>query len=232
MSELEKYFTSKAISKSKENRKFIEQQLAIAKKDLSYSEEQLKKFSEQYKILSPQEQITIVNQTLAGLKSELFKKEIELKLLPRGGQRRLLQDHISVIRKEIAKLEYGSSLHSSLSRISLSEFPALILEHTHLTGELSVRKEVYTLLRKQLETAKIAEAKESSQFQLLDTAIPAKSPIKSKKKIIVGLAGILGLFGGIFLAFLLEGIKNEKKRFKEREEKRRNNEQIPHITTS
>jgi len=49
-------------------------------------------------------------------------------------------------------------------------------------------------------------------YTLDQQAFPPKQPIKPKRDLIVTLGGIIGLMGGVFLAFLLNIIQNQKNR--------------------
>jgi chain length determinant protein (polysaccharide antigen chain regulator) len=49
-------------------------------------------------------------------------------------------------------------------------------------------------------------------YTLDQQALPPKQPIKPKRDLIVTMGGIIGLIGGVFLAFLLNIIQNQKNR--------------------
>ena len=49
-------------------------------------------------------------------------------------------------------------------------------------------------------------------YTLDQQALPPKQPIKPKRDLIVTMGGIIGLIGGVFLAFLLNFIQNQKNR--------------------
>ena len=80
--------------------------------------------------------------------------------------------------------------------------PSLQLEQQRLSREVSVLIGVFTTLKQQLETTKIEEVKESDYVIVLD---PPEAPLvrsKPNKRIIVILAGIVGIGLGIVLGFL------------------------------
>ncbi len=52
-------------------------------------------------------------------------------------------------------------------------------------------------------------------YTLDQSATSPKQPIKPKRRLIVTLGGIIGLMGGVFLAFLLNFIQNQKNRSEE-----------------
>ena len=80
--------------------------------------------------------------------------------------------------------------------------PSLQLEQERLSREVSVLIGVFTTLKQQLETTKIEEVKKSDYVIVLD---PPEAPLvhsKPNKRLIVILAGIVGIGLGIVLGFL------------------------------
>ena len=94
--------------------------------------------------------------------------------------------------------------------------PALQLKEGRLERNVAVLIGVYTTLRQQLETAKIEEVKKMDYVLILDKAEAPRYPSKPKKKLVVILAGILGIGLGVVLAFIREYAQNgdEKEREK------------------
>ncbi len=74
--------------------------------------------------------------------------------------------------------------------------------------DVSVLIGVFSVLKQQLETAKIEEVKKSEYVIILDTPYIPLYPDKPKKKLMVILAGLLGVGMGITLAFIRENANN------------------------
>jgi len=70
--------------------------------------------------------------------------------------------------------------------------------------DASVSQEIYVMLAKRYEEARISEVMEPTDVQIIDTAIALEKPIKPKKLLNTVIAAILGLFTGVGLAFALE----------------------------
>ena len=81
-----------------------------------------------------------------------------------------------------------------------------------ITRERLAAQTVYTELRKQLELAKISEAKENISFKVLDAPFVPENPFKPKKILIVALAAVGSFFFAVFLVFFLQFVKNLKAR--------------------
>lgn len=72
--------------------------------------------------------------------------------------------------------------------------------------DANVAQEIYIMLAKRYEEARISEVMEPTDVQIIDTAIAPENPIKPKKVLNVVIAAILGLFAGTGIAFFTEYI--------------------------
>lgn len=78
------------------------------------------------------------------------------------------------------------------------------LAQSRLEREYNTSKGVYDVLSQKAEEVKIAVATESGLVKIASLAYEPKGPIKPNKKLNILIAGVLGLFVGIFIAFFLE----------------------------
>ena len=70
--------------------------------------------------------------------------------------------------------------------------------------DANVAQEIYIMLAKRYEEARISEVMEPTDVQIVDVAIAPYKPIKPRKTLNVAIAAVLGLFVGTGLAFALE----------------------------
>lgn len=70
--------------------------------------------------------------------------------------------------------------------------------------DANVAQEIYIMLAKRYEEARISEVMEPTDVQVVDVAIAPEEPIKPKKALNIVIGAILGIFIGVGLAFLLE----------------------------
>jgi uncharacterized protein involved in exopolysaccharide biosynthesis len=91
------------------------------------------------------------------------------------------------------------------------QVPSEKLTLSKITRERLASQTVYTELRKQLELAKISEAKELETFKVLDKPFVPEKPFKPKKSLIVALTFVASLFIALFGIFFLNFIRNLKK---------------------
>ena len=78
------------------------------------------------------------------------------------------------------------------------------LTQSRLEREYDTAKGVYSVLSQKNEEVKIAVATESGLVKIASLAYEPRAPIKPNKKLNILIAGVLGLFVGIFVAFFLE----------------------------
>lgn len=93
----------------------------------------------------------------------------------------------------------------------LSTLPAQELELARLMREAKVLEELFILLRTRREEARISEAMQTADVQVIDAAMLPEQPVKPRVKLNIAIGGVLGVFLGVGLAFLLEFLDNTLK---------------------
>jgi len=73
-----------------------------------------------------------------------------------------------------------------------------------LNREYSAKEKLYNIFYKQAEEIGLTETAEEDLLKIASLAYEPKSPIKPNRKLNILIAGVLGLFVGIFVAFFLE----------------------------
>lgn len=90
------------------------------------------------------------------------------------------------------------------SEKQLANLPAKELGLVRVMREASVAQELYIMLAKRYEEARINEVMEPTDVQVVDAAYASTKPVAPRTLINTAIAGLLGLFVGIGLAFGLE----------------------------
>lgn len=99
---------------------------------------------------------------------------------------------ISVAESNLAELErLDKRNQEDVERLSEKE-----QKYLSLMRDVSVADEIYIMLAKRLEEAKVAEVAVSTEVQVVDTATLPEDPVKPKKFLTLLLAAFLGIFGG------------------------------------
>jgi uncharacterized protein involved in exopolysaccharide biosynthesis len=104
------------------------------------------------------------------------------------------------VAKATAELEYWEK-----------QVPAPNLQLAKIQRERMAAQAVYTELRKQLELAKISEAKELIRFKVLDAPFVPEKKFKPKRGLICALTLFVSGFLSVFLVFGHHAVTNRKK---------------------
>ncbi len=108
------------------------------------------------------------------------------------------------LAKATAELEYWER-----------QVPSEELTLAKITRERLAAQTVYTELRKQLELAKISEARENITFKVLDPPFVPERKYKPKRSLIVALTMVTSLFLAVFLVFAHHAVQNARQRHDE-----------------
>lgn len=86
----------------------------------------------------------------------------------------------------------------------LEGLPEKELKLARLIRDQSVAEEIYLLLRNRYEEIRITEAMQTADVMVIDPSIVPQRPIKPRRMLNIAIAGFLGIFVGVGLAFTLE----------------------------
>lgn len=113
------------------------------------------------------------------------------------------------IQSEVELAAFGAR-QSAISRVlqqneqMLTQLPAKERGLARVLRDATVAREIYVMLAKRHEEARINEVMQPTDVQVIDVAIAPDSPIKPRKTLNVLIAAVLGLFAGTGTAFALE----------------------------
>ncbi len=111
---------------------------------------------------------------------------------------------IESMENEIAQLDH-SIREARVKIVSLKDDLANeSLIKTRLERKYENEKSIYDILTQKNEETKIALSAESTNLEVAKYAFVPETPIKPNKKLNLAIAGVMGLFLGIFIAFFME----------------------------
>ena len=165
-------------------------------------------FSISFKDTDPEFAQKVVNYAVDYMEQRFSDLGLDKSLL----EKKNLEENINSSYNEILRLQKEiSKVEQSVSNVfSAAAAPSIMLDASMLKLELSAQEEVYKQLKTQYEVLKITMASEIPVFQVIERAeIPDRKsgPSRGKLCIIITFAAF---FISIFMAFLLNAIRNIK----------------------
>ncbi|MFH1622831.1 MAG: GNVR domain-containing protein [Candidatus Omnitrophota bacterium] len=161
---------------------FIEEQIVKAKEELVEAENNLKAFKDRGKGATgiaaaiKNNIITLEQQKMEFLKIYTDKYPDVVKI----------NEQIELLKKELAAL------------------PQNELELERLTRDYEVADYSYRQLQTKLDVARLTEAEKVQDIRIVNSATVPRQPVRPKKNVAVGLALMVGIVLGVFIAFVVE----------------------------
>ncbi len=212
LKEANNILNEKSFTLAKKYRIYVGKQLAIAREKLL----EIEKIYEEF-IKGKIKKVPLIFGKDAleygKLKGELITRQKKLEILNQNKE--VSFEELRKLKEEIKNLQKKlKGLQGRLNYVSLPEYQ---LNLQKLQAQMSIAQGLFETLVKEYEMAKAQEMKEQISFQIIDPPyIPdPEKPYKPKKKLIVAVALVSGLFLGIFTAFFKEWLDNVKKRHRE-----------------
>jgi uncharacterized protein involved in exopolysaccharide biosynthesis len=205
--EFRKLSETLAITEAARRRLFFEQQMRQARDNLTAAEDAMTKTQQSTGVLEIDSQARALVESAAVLRAQVVAKQVEIE-----GMRSFATDdnpNVVLAKQELAALESqlqrvagsqndaGSDINLSKGRVTQSG-----MEYLRRYRDLKYQETVFELLAKELEIAKLDEAREGSIVQVVDDAVPADRKSSPHRTLIVLGATILAFFVAVFWVFL------------------------------
>ena len=185
-----------AVGEAQQRRKFFEEQVNETKERLIRAEQQLRQVQEKSGVIVLDKQAEALIGGAAQLRETIARREVQLKVLQTGATAQnpeviRLQSELAALRSELARLEsrHGGRAGSSVD-LPVGRIPEAAIDFIRARREVKLQETLLEAMLRQFETAKLDEAKEGSQLQLVDVAMPPDHRSKPSRALIV-LASIL-----------------------------------------
>lgn len=149
------------------------------------------------RVLSLQAQISQLRDQLNAEIARLESTDTETRF---SGELIAFQAEIVAQTARIEALDKALADRESL----LGGLPEKELHLARLIRNATVTESIYTMLLQRKEEMRISEAMETANVTILDPAITPLKPFKPRKMLNTAIAGFLGIFIGVGVAFLLE----------------------------
>jgi tyrosine-protein kinase Etk/Wzc len=185
-----------AIGSASQRRLFFEQQLAQEKDHLADAEVALKQTQQSTGVLQLSGQAQNIIGQEANIQANITSHEVQLGALLSSSTEQnpevvRLRTEVAGLREQLQQLQQGTNG----DMLSQREFPAAGLEYIRKERDMQYHQTLYDLLARQLEAARIDEAKATPTVQMVDP--PQVPKVRSWPKPLVFI--LVGLVAGTVL---------------------------------
>jgi uncharacterized protein involved in exopolysaccharide biosynthesis len=201
--ELHKMLDRVATTEAQQRRMFYEKQITKTQTNLAAAELRYRQAQESSGIQVTSMLAESALRTSTELRAKITALEIQLQassafVTAKNPDAQRVASELAALRARLAKLEQGSgnTVASPRQQATMQAFRELKVQEAMLDGFV-----------RQLEVAKIDEAKEGVAVQIVDIAIPAEIRSFPQRTKMVTAAGSLGLGVGLILALLRAAIR-------------------------
>jgi tyrosine-protein kinase Etk/Wzc len=201
--EFRKLSASLAITEAARRRLFFQQELEQAKSDLTGAEEAMRKTQQSTGVLQIDSQSRALIETAATLRAQVVAKEVQIESMRAYAAEDnpalvLAKQQLTALQSQLEQI--AGSHHDSGSDIVLSKgrVTEAGMEYLRSLRELKYRETVFELLAKELEIAKLDEAREGEIVQVVDPAVvPDRKSSPHRTLIVIGTT-VLAFFVAVF----------------------------------
>jgi tyrosine-protein kinase Etk/Wzc len=208
-----------ALTEAAQRRVFFEQKLAAEREHLSKAESTLKELEQKTGLIQPDAQAKALIGAVADLRAQIAAKEVQLQSLrtyatENNPDVKRLQRELAELQAQSAQLSQMESRRADLGEGNLEvptrRVPEVNLEYLRVARELKYHEALYDFLGKQLEAARIDEAKNAVMVQVVDKAVPPERKSSPKRLLIIALTAVAALVLSCLGVFIWEAIRRKQ----------------------
>jgi uncharacterized protein involved in exopolysaccharide biosynthesis len=209
LDEFRKFSANLAITEASQRRIFFQQQLLEANENLVAAEEAMKKTEQSTGVFQIDNQTRALIESAAALRAQATAKEVQLQ----GMRTYLTEDNPEMVeaKQQLAELRaqlsqlVGSDQSASGLIAPKGKVPEAGMEYVRKLRDVKYYETISELIAKQLEMAKLDEARQGTSLQVVDLAVPPDKRSFPKRIISVIIAMVLGFFVACGWCILAEG---------------------------
>ncbi|HUK42988.1 MAG TPA: Wzz/FepE/Etk N-terminal domain-containing protein [Candidatus Bathyarchaeia archaeon] len=212
-----------AVSEAGQRRLFYEQKLTDEREDLARAELALKQAQEKTGLIQPDAQGRAIIDAVASTRAQVGIKEVQLQAMrtyatPNNPDLKRAEQELAGLRGQLAQLERSTgALGNGNLEIPTRRLPEVELDYIRRARDLKYHEALYDFLSKQLEAARIDEAKEAVVVQVVDRAVAPEKKSGPQRTLIVLVTLAVAFLLACFWALLAEAFRRRQSDPQERE---------------
>jgi len=209
---------STVVTENRKKKIFLEKRLSEVLAELEKIENRIKAYQEKHQILAIDSQAKATIDAASALQAEIMVNRVKLKVKLELGTNenhpeiKALLLEIDALEKQVKQIEEGGlileqGLHDKdrskgLTYVPLDKIPALKLDLERLFREKAVQQEVYKVLAKENELAKIEASKDQEIIEVIEWAHVPEKKSKPRRSIICIVATLSGFLLSCFFVLI------------------------------
>jgi tyrosine-protein kinase Etk/Wzc len=210
--ELSKLAQELAVTEASQRRILYERQLAGARADLLTSEQAYQQSQQISGIIHQGGQSIALTELARKLFVQMAAKQSQIQSLrtyASEGNPELVQAEaeLAALRDESAALSKSTGTDADDTLISKAQLLNAGVENQHMQSDLRRNGAQVEFLSRQLEAARLDEAKKGKAIQVIDPAVPPERRSFPKRGMIVIASTVAGFFAGIIAALICSAYK-------------------------
>jgi len=199
----------------KQVKKFIKIRLQEVNKELNYLEMKLVYYEQENYLVDLEVEMIAMITLYGDLRLQLAKEEVNYKVLSSystiaSPEMRQIYSKITQLYEQLEKLKNDNNSDNIGLNFSLSEVPRLLTEWNRLQKNIELESKIIIFLSEQYALAELKEAIAISPLYMLDS--PKVPGIRSwpKRKLIVIIAGFMGIIISVISVFGIDLFKKRR----------------------
>lgn len=214
--ELHRLNSELAISEAAQRRLFYEEKLGAERDALAVAEVALKQSEEKTGLLQPDAQARVIIQSVADMRAQVALEEVRIEAMRSYASKdnpelRRAEQELAGLRQQLAKMERntGYSADGDLE-VPTRRLPQAELEYLRRARDLKYHEALYDFLTKQLEAARIDEAKDAVVVQVVDKAVVPEHKSAPHRALIVLLTALITFLLACIGVLISESLKRRQ----------------------
>jgi uncharacterized protein involved in exopolysaccharide biosynthesis len=221
--EYKKLSATIAVTEASQRRLFFEQQLAQAKENLANAEEALKQTEQNSGLIQLDGQARAVIESVAQLRGQVAAKEVQIRAMRQFAAEenpdlQLAGQELAGLQSQVARMGSRSGSSSGDFLMPKGSVPEAGRDYVRKLRDVKYNEAVFELLAKQLEIAKIDEARQGSVLQVVDKAIAPDKKSSPMRLLIVACCAGAGFVLAMFWVLFSEALHLARKDSRQREQ--------------
>jgi len=197
--EFRKLSANLAITEASQRRAFFQQQLLEAKENLSAAEEALKGTEQSTGVFQIDSQTRALIESAAAIRAQIVAKEVQIQ----GMRTYATEDNpeifqanqqLAALQGQLARLAGANQDSGSSLIVPKGKVPEAGMEYIRKLRDVKYYDTISDLIARQLEIAKLDEARQGSVIQMVDVAVPPDHRSYPKRTITVTVTLLLSFF--------------------------------------